>query len=46
MQTPWYIYIISIVVGAPIFFLWGLAAYRLVRGLLTWVTADSSTAKK
>lgn len=38
MGAPWYTYIIALVVGAPVFFLWIVGAYLAVKALMGWVS--------
>jgi len=40
MSAPLYVYGIGILVAIPIFFLWGVGAYLLLKAIAAWVMMD------
>lgn len=40
MSTPLYVYAIGILVAVPIFILWGVGAYLLVKAIIAWIMMD------
>lgn len=43
-MAPLYVYVIALLVGAPVFFLWAVGAYLGGKGLLSWVLAPEADA--
>lgn len=42
MSAPLYIYVIGILVAIPIFILWGVGAYLLIKAITAWIMMDPS----
>lgn len=49
MQIPWYMYLVGIIAALPVYILWAVGAYGIVRALVGWVvmpdTPKSTTPK-
>lgn len=37
LTAPWYIYLITIIIALPVYILWAVGAWGLLRALLSWI---------